>query len=346
MSKEMQLVSICIPNYNYGRYLKQCLESVLNQTYTNIEVIFRDNASTDNSMEIAYEYQKKFKEKGIYFSITQNKRNVGSDRNSALCLGDAEGMYIYTLASDDAIHPEFVERCVEVFTKHPNVGMVITNRSEMDDDGKIRECAPFYNTDCVIKGEDQAAVFMMAGIGIPGQRMVKRGAARQLVNYGASYQVAGDWFVNFRYACTNDIAYLTAPLCWYRVHFGNETSESELNLLGIFEHYRLINQFVFIAEQFGLKKVVDRYDEAVKKLGSMCLRYTITMLKIERMDVAEQYMNLALFFDEDLENSERYQEMLSIMKLDADEIKEILKQDKYNTTRTVSYDPPSGYYEV
>ena len=64
------------------------------------------------------------------------------------------------------------------------------------------------------------------------------------------------------------------------------------------------------------------------------------------MDVAEQYMNLALFFDEDLENSERYQEMLSIMKLDADEIKEILKQDKYNTTRTVSYDPPSGYYEV
>jgi glycosyltransferase involved in cell wall biosynthesis len=47
------LVSVCIPNYNYGQYLDHCLESVYNQTYPNIEVSFRDNNSNDDSYEIA-----------------------------------------------------------------------------------------------------------------------------------------------------------------------------------------------------------------------------------------------------------------------------------------------------
>ena len=47
------LVSILIPNYNYGKYLGYCLDSVIDQTYRDFEVIFRDNASTDRSFKIA-----------------------------------------------------------------------------------------------------------------------------------------------------------------------------------------------------------------------------------------------------------------------------------------------------
>lgn len=68
MNKEnYPLVSILIPNYNYERYLKGCLESVLNQTYPNYEVIFSDNNSTDNSYDLALSYLPKFKEKNIFF---------------------------------------------------------------------------------------------------------------------------------------------------------------------------------------------------------------------------------------------------------------------------------------
>ena len=56
-------ISVIIPNYNYGVYLANCFDSILAQTYHNIEVIFRDNNSTDSSMDIAMEYYKKFKEK-------------------------------------------------------------------------------------------------------------------------------------------------------------------------------------------------------------------------------------------------------------------------------------------
>ena len=49
MKKELPLVSIIVPNYNYAHYLETCLGSILNQTYEHIEVIFRDNASADDS---------------------------------------------------------------------------------------------------------------------------------------------------------------------------------------------------------------------------------------------------------------------------------------------------------
>ena len=340
------LVSVCIPNYNYGRYLANCLESVFNQTYSNIEVIFNDNASTDNSMEIAFEYQKKFEEKGIYFSIRRNKRNVGSALNSDVCVGASEGEYVYVLASDDAIEPTFIEKCVKVFLEYPNVGMVMTHRKEMDDEGNIYESKPFYNKSCVISGEEQAAVFMMAGIAIPGQRMIKRGAVRQMAQYNARYQVAGDWFVNYKYTCTNDVAYIKEPLCLYRVHFGNETSESELNLMGVFEHYTLIHNFWTIANVFNQKKAIARYDAAIRKLGSMCLRYATTMIKIEKMDIAKQYLNLALVFDMQLIENDKYIKLSEIVKLPVGDAKEKLKQENLELKREVSYEPPEGYIEI
>ena len=133
------LVTIAIPNYNYAHYLENCLNSLLNQTYSNFEVYFRDNQSTDDSLKIALGYKDKFAARGIYFNVSDNKRNLGSDINSELARRDAEGEYIYTLASDDAVKPEFLEKTMKVFEDHPEVYTVITNREEIDENGTTFE---------------------------------------------------------------------------------------------------------------------------------------------------------------------------------------------------------------
>lgn len=344
--KRQPLVSILIPNYNYGHYLEYCLESVLNQTYKNIEVWFSDNASTDNSYEIAYEYRKKFAEKGIFFHINDNKRNVGSDKNSFIAARDAEGEYIYTLASDDAIKPTFIETCINIFEEYPNVGMVITNREEIDEKGNVNPLPPFYNTNCIVKGEDQAAVHMMAGIAIPGQRMVRKYVADTTRAHRRIWNVAGDWYDNFLYCMISDVAYVKESLCQYRVHSGNETNESELNLLGSFEHYQLINSFVDVAKSYGLKKPIERYGEAVKKLGQMCLRYALKMYKCKRPDVAERYLSLALVYDISIQEDIRYKKLKDIRRIE-DEMQYQAKiaefEQTYTLERTKSYDPPEGY---
>lgn len=337
------LVSVLIPNYNYGHYLGQCLDSVLSQTYSNIEVIVRDNASTDNSFEVAMKYYDLFKNRGIYYSIHKNRYNYGSDKNTNLCLEDCHGDFMYVLASDDSIEPTFIEKCVGVLEYNPNVSMVMTHRNEMDEKGKITQVVPFYNRSCIISGEDQAAVFMMAGIAIPGQRMGKLDMYKRIVkDYGRSWSVAGDWYNNFLYAMCGDIAYIKEPLCNYRVHTGNETSESERNLTGVFEHYQIINVFVEIAKEFGMKKPVARYDEAVEKLGAMCLRYAFKMLKNELMDVAYQYLLLAPVFKKNIVEERMYIRLKECMGLQGLELEERLAdiQAENSMSRTVSYDPP------
>lgn len=344
MKTNKPLVSIAIPNYNYGRYLENCFESVLNQTYDNIEVIFRDNNSTDDSMKIAMEYYDKFAQKGIPFMIANNRYNIGSDRNTNLCLNDATGKYHYTLASDDAVAPTFIERCVDVLENNPNVCMVIAHRIEMDEYGNLTETPSFYNRDCIIDGEEQAAVFMMAGIAIPGQRMCRVAALSKVKKYGRIHSVAGDWYRNFLYACCGDVAYITEPLFYYRVHTGNETSVSEDKLIGSFEHYLLLDSFVEIANELGMSKPQKRYAEAVKKLGSMCLRYALKMYENEKNEVARKYLRLALVYDESIEESKEYGMLLNMKNLEGTLLKESIVEykNKFEYNRTVSYDPPEG----
>lgn len=345
MHNRQPLVSILIPNYNYGHYLRNCLDSVLAQTYPNIEVILRDNASTDDSFDIAMEYYHKFKERGIYFSIHKNKYNYGSDKNTNLCIGDCTGEFLYILASDDSVEPTFIEKCVSVLEKNPNVIMVMTHRKEIDENGNITETAPFYNQNCIIKGEDQAAVFMMAGIAIPGQRISKRMANYPAAKYKRIWNVAGDWYNNFLYSMCGDIAYIKEPLCNYRVHSGNETNESEKNLLGITEHYQLINSFVDISKAFGMTKPVARYNEAVEKLGSMCLRYALKMFQNNLNDAAHRYLLLAPVYKRDIVSDATYIKLMNCINLNGADLDKALNDilSENPLSRTKSYDPPEGF---
>lgn len=339
------LVSICVPNYNYGKYLNHCLDSILSQTYDNYEVILHDNHSTDNSYDIALSYIPKFHEKGIYYSAVQNKYNFGSDRNSNLCLRDCEGELILVLASDDAIYPEFIEKCVDIFVQNPTVSMVMTHRDEINEHGIITKTPAFYNQSCVVPGEDQAAVFMMSGIAIPGQRMYRMASAMQIMSWNCGFQVANDWYTNALFACAGDIGYINEPLMQYRVHSGNETSESERNLTAVMEHFQIINKIAKVTSEYGMTKPAKRLDEATKKLGNMCLRYAIKMLYSGDIMAAKRYLCQSRAFDFEIADSGLYQDLKACIDGDQKDRVQMLQkiEHTYTTKRTVSYDPPEGF---
>lgn len=345
MNERLPLVSICIPNYNYGCYLRNCFDSILEQTYPNLEVYFSDNNSMDNSFDIALEYHEKFKEKGIFFAVHKNKFNYGSDKNTYYSTRDSLGEFTYVLASDDYIEPTFIEKCMTVFQRYPSVVMVMTHRNEVDENGNIHWMPPFYNQNCIVKGEDQAAVFMMAGIAIPGQRMTRRSMLAPIGAFDRTFNVAGDWYKNFLHSMCGDVAYIAEPLCNYRVHSGNETNESEKKLLGIIEHYQLINSFVDISKSFEMAKPAARYDEAVNKLGTMCLRYSFKMLQNRLNNIAYRYLLLAPVFKEDIVEDNTYRMLMRCVNMSGEKLDmmlaEILKENPLS--RTKSYDPPEGF---
>ncbi len=346
------LVSILIPNYNYAKYLQHCLDSVVNQTYKNIEIIIQDNASTDNSYEIMLEYQKKYLKGEIdkYINVGRNKRNVGSDQNSTICANKAEGKYLMFLSSDDALKNTYVERCVEILEDNPYVSMVMVHRDEIDDNGNLYKVAPFYNKSFIVNGEAQAAVFMMAGIAVPTQVFFRKESRFETMRYRFyQMQVAGDWYNNFLMSCVGDIAYVKDALCEYRVHYGNETNESEKKMLGIFEHFVIINAFNSTAKSIGYQAPQKRYNDAIEKLGDMCLRYSLKMLQNDEIQCAKNYLYLALAFKEKLREDKRYKTLWKLVELNGSaEFETKLKEFEEENVliRTISYEPPAGYRQI
>lgn len=115
------IVSIIVPVYNVESYLPQCVNSILNQSYTNFELILIDNYSTDNSFSICKEYEKKDNR----IKVLQSKvKGVSSTRNVGL--NYAKGMYVVFCDSDDLYDKNFLVRLI-VEAKRNDADIIISN---------------------------------------------------------------------------------------------------------------------------------------------------------------------------------------------------------------------------
>ncbi|NLN05510.1 MAG: glycosyltransferase [Clostridiaceae bacterium] len=104
-----ELVSVIVPVYNTEKYLKKCIDSILNQTYKDIELILVDDGSTDKSLEILREYEKQDNRVVV---ITQENKGVSEARNTGL--EAATGRYIGFFDSDDYISLNMIEHLVGI----------------------------------------------------------------------------------------------------------------------------------------------------------------------------------------------------------------------------------------
>src|ERR1700676_2561329 len=111
------LVSVTVVTYNSGRFIKRCLESVLEQKYLNMEVVVIDNASTDGTVDILEQFADRCR---IYY----NDENVGfaAAQNQAIAL--AQGEWVLTLNPDVLLLPNFIQALVEAGQVDPKVGTV------------------------------------------------------------------------------------------------------------------------------------------------------------------------------------------------------------------------------
>ena len=113
-------VSIIIPIYNVAPYIERCLQSVVSQTYNNIECILVDDCGTDDSCRIARDFINAY-EGGISFTIISHHENQGLAAARNTGIRNASGDYLYFLDSDDAITPDCINTLIEQFHKNPDI---------------------------------------------------------------------------------------------------------------------------------------------------------------------------------------------------------------------------------
>ncbi|MFF1904358.1 glycosyltransferase [Kitasatospora sp. NPDC058218] len=115
MSTPTPLVSVVVPMYNDSRTVDLCLRSVLEQSYPAVEVIVVDDASTDDSAELAAAHA---------VTLVRAERNGGPGGSRNLGVRHAAGEILFFLDADLTMHPDAVARAVEIFTEHPEYGAV------------------------------------------------------------------------------------------------------------------------------------------------------------------------------------------------------------------------------
>jgi glycosyltransferase involved in cell wall biosynthesis len=116
------LVSVVTPVYNGGKYLAECIKSVLSQTYTNWEYIIVNNRSTDNTLEIAEQFRQQDKRISIY--TNQEFVSVYQNHHIAFSQVAVNSKYCKVLHADDCLFQDCITQMVNVAESHPSVGIV------------------------------------------------------------------------------------------------------------------------------------------------------------------------------------------------------------------------------
>lgn len=126
---DYSLVSVVVPVYNEERFLQESLDSLLNQSYPNLEIIVIDDASTDDTPQILDTY-------GGQIHQYRNKKNRGIYESMNRGIERAEGKYVAIYHADDVYHPNIVEREVEFLERYPEAGAVFCKDIFIDENGR------------------------------------------------------------------------------------------------------------------------------------------------------------------------------------------------------------------
>lgn len=125
MVSKPPLVSICIPTYNGSKFIQEALESALNQTYKNIEIIISDDKSQDDTLEII---RVLLEQTTIpFFIYNHTPQGIGENWNN--CVRNSNGEYIKFLFQDDLLRNDCIEKMMDLMLCSTNVGMVYSRRN-------------------------------------------------------------------------------------------------------------------------------------------------------------------------------------------------------------------------
>lgn len=247
------LVSVIVPNYNHAKYLDQRIESILNQTYQDFELIILDDKSTDNSLEVLEKYKNH--PKVSHFVV--NEENSGSTfiqwkKGIELANGD----YIWIAESDDWADLNFLDKLMSRFFYDHSLSLVYCDSRIICDgnvvglfslDKNIKFSTKRWSGDYFNIGISELNDYMTcydAIVNNASSAVFKRCDIYPFLNCISSYRYAGDLFSYIALASNGNISFISEAMSNYRSHEHNVTKKSWLGGEQILEVYNVYSCFL------------------------------------------------------------------------------------------------------
>ena len=224
----METVDILLATYNTNhKYLKQQIDSILNQTHKNIHLIISDDNSTDTEVKkILEDYSKKDQRIELYLQT----QNLGYIKNFEFLLNKSNADYICFSDHDDIWYPEKVEKSLKKL-QDQNVDLVYCNCKQIDENGKILHENYFkYKNMPLVKGKNQV-LGISRYLGIGCSQMFTKEVKEKMLPF-TDKVMAHDWLASFIANENKGVDYIEEPMFEYRLHrsnvFGGRSLEQNL----------------------------------------------------------------------------------------------------------------------
>jgi glycosyltransferase involved in cell wall biosynthesis len=217
----MSRVDVIVPCYNYGHFLRQCVESVLSQSHQDLRVLVIDDCSPDHTEEVARELVAR-DERVTYRRHEVNRGHIATYNEG---LDWAVGDYILLLSADDLLAPEALSRATRLMDARPEVGMTHGRALIIEEDGPplrlpMVECR---STDRIVPGESLIEAFVTADhspVSTPTV-IVRADLQRHLGGYRPDLPHTGDMEMWMRFAFVARVGYHDEVQAYYRRHSAN-----------------------------------------------------------------------------------------------------------------------------
>ncbi|HHV10472.1 MAG TPA: glycosyltransferase [Clostridiales bacterium] len=248
----MDKVSVIIPVYNTEKYLGKAIDSCLNQTFKDVEIIIVNDGSTDKSLYIAQQYENVHQCVSV---ITTENKGLSEARNTGLKL--AKGEYVYFLDSDDWIEPETIECCYKLAVKN-DLNMVLFDSAV--------EVEPSIEPICTIDYD----YCMRNNIVNESSIYTGRGFVELYADRGGTFVQAWLVFINKEFLLSNQIYFLTNA--YYEdvaFHFSCMMAAERIMYIPQPFHIRLYRADSIMTSSLNIRKVFSVYEIALEMYSSI-----------------------------------------------------------------------------
>ena len=265
-------VSIVTPVYNGQKYLAECIESVITQTYQNWEYHITDNCSTDDSLKIAQSYAEK--DQRIQVHSNKDFLAMVDNFNRSLEHISPASKYCKVVHADDLLLPACVTEMVSLAEKYPSIGIV----SAYALDGVRIKCDGLPYPTSVFSGKEVARMSLMGKspedggflfvFGSPTSILMRAGLVRNRIPfYNRKYHQVVDQEACYYLLQLSDFGFVHQLLTYSRLHENSTTSSSQLLNKLIFEELELLKEYgpIYLTQ--------DEYDKRLKQRMTLYYRF-------------------------------------------------------------------------
>jgi glycosyltransferase involved in cell wall biosynthesis len=234
----MPAVSVIVPNYNHAQFLPRRLDSILGQTFGDFELIYLDDASTDNSDRVIASFLEDRRIRVIRNTINSGNAFKQWNRGVREALGD----YIWIAEADDSAEPTLLSRLVPLLDQNPQVGIAYCQSMEVDGSDRILRSFDCWTADLdqerwrhdfIASGPEECAQYLVVKNTIPNASAVlfRRSVFEQTGGAVESMTLCGDWITWVRMLLVSDLAFVGEPLNYFRSHAGSVRAVEQSNVL-------------------------------------------------------------------------------------------------------------------